>query len=119
MIFDCYFSRKFIVILKNSDLCVYELKYAYDDPLGSDSSVMSCKFKNKTTFESTITRDLYTHVLVRSGIFAKATSINKYTDTIFKIMSNRGYILINNNIFMIDNENHSADKFIVKNNPLS
>lgn len=107
MNFECYFSQKYILIIRNSTLYAYKMKYDFPD---KESAVMICELKNKSDFGTIITRDTYTHALLRSGLFAKAIKITKTPGGLFKVISNRGYILLSNNIFSFDDKRESTRK---------
>lgn len=119
--FDCYFSKNYVILIRNTVLSVYKLKYVCDDPKGNDSAVVTPTLINSTKFTEDISRETYVHVLLRSGIFAKSITITKHFESIYKITSNRGYILIDKDIFtapfrVINNVKPSGS---VKRNPFA
>lgn len=118
--FDCYFSKNYVVLIRNSMLRVYKLKYVCDDPKGNDSAVVTPTLISSTKFTGDISRETYVHVLLRSGIFAKSITINKHFESIYKITSNRGYILIDKDIFTTPSRvTNNTQSSSVKRNPFA
>ena len=108
--FDCYFSRKYVLLIRNTKLRVYRLEYEHYEPNTLQPITATPVFIRDSKFGMNMTREAYIHVLLRSGIFTKSTYIAKLDDGIIRLMSARGFVLLNKDIFTDAFKNDDSDQ---------